>query len=201
MKRLVVLLALVAAAVFIPNAAAINVEVSVTSPANGAHSLGGAVPVMINASSDVGVYGVQLQIDHKYYGVINTVPISPFTYEIDVNAAAIANGNHTLTAIATDWSKLGGGGRWASDDVTVDFGPAYPTISLTAPISGARVSGSVPVTAATTSALAPATISLAVDAAPLAASPWDTTKATDGRARSRARSSTGAASRRRRARP
>src|SRR5215475_11362967 len=80
----------------------------VTSPASGAHSLSGVVPVIISASSDVGVYGVQLQIDHKYYGVINTVPFAQYTYEIDVDASTIANGDHTLTAIATDWSKLGG---------------------------------------------------------------------------------------------
>lgn len=181
MKRLVVFLALVAAVIWIDSAAATNVEVSITSPTAGAHSLSGVVPVIINASSDAGIYGVQLQIDHKYYGVINKVPFALYTYEVDVNAAALTVGDHTLTAIATDWSLLGGGKRWASDDVPVDVGPAYPTIALTAPAANSVVHGTVPVTATTTSAVAPSTVSLAIDAAPLATTTWDTTTVADGR--------------------
>jgi hypothetical protein len=179
MKRLVVLLALVAV-VWVPPAAAINVEVAITSPGAGTHSLAGNVPVIINASSDVGIYGVQLQVDHKYYGVINMVPFAPYTYEIDVNASALTVGDHTLTAIATDWSQLGGGHKWASDDVTVDVGPAYPTIAITAPAANSIVHGTVPVTEATTSAVAPASVSISVDAVPLASSTWDTSTVADG---------------------
>jgi len=98
MKRLVVLLALIAAAFGPPSAGAVTLKVSITTPTSGAHSLSGVVPVIINASSDVGVFGVQLQIDHKYYGVINTVPFAPYTYEIDVDASTIANGDHTTGA-------------------------------------------------------------------------------------------------------
>ncbi|HEV8459879.1 MAG TPA: Ig-like domain-containing protein [Gaiellaceae bacterium] len=180
MKRLVVLLGLVAAAICTPQALAVTMQVSVTSPASGAHSLSGVVPVIINASSDVGVYGVQLQIDHKYYGVINTVPFAQYTYEIDVDASTIANGDHTLTAIATDWSKLGGGAKWASRDVTVDFGPAYPTISMTAPASGSKVRGTVTPAASATSAVGAGTVTFSVDAAPLTTPTWDTTTSTDG---------------------
>jgi Bacterial Ig domain len=180
MKRLVVLLVLFAAAFGPPSAGAVTLKVSITTPAGGAHSLAGTVPVIINASSDVGVFGVQLQIDHKYYGVINTVPFAQYTYEIDVDASTIANGDHTLTAIATDWSKLGGGTKWASRDVTVDFGPAYPTIGITAPVSGSQVRGTVTPAVSATSAIGNAAVSLSVDGAPLTAATWDTTKGSDG---------------------
>ena len=162
-------------------AQAIDVEVAVVNPADGTHSLSGVVPVMIQASSDVGIYAVQLQIDGKYYGAQDMVPSAPFEYEIDVDTSKLTQGTHTLTAIATDWSQIGGGQRWASDDVSVDVGPAYPTIAFTAPASGALVRGTINLTAATTSAVAPATTTFSVDGgSALASSSWNSTTVSDG---------------------
>ncbi|HZQ80520.1 MAG TPA: Ig-like domain-containing protein [Gaiellaceae bacterium] len=180
MKWLVVVAAVLAVFVVVPTASAIDVEVSIASPVDGAHSLSGVVPVTVDASSDVGIYSVQLQVDGKYYGVPDLVPSPPFVYTISVDTSTLAQGTHTITAVATDWSQIGGGQRWASDPITVDVGPAYPTISLTAPQPNAVVRGAVSVQTTSTSAVSPATTSLAVDGVALASSTWDTTKATDG---------------------
>jgi hypothetical protein len=159
---------------------AATVDVSIASPPDGAHSLSGTIPVLVDASADVGIYSVQLQIDGQYFGVPVTTPISPYRYEIDVDSSTLAVGTHTLTAIATDWSQIGGGDRWASDDVTIDVGPAYPTISITAPAANTLVRGTQTVTASTTAAATPATTTLSVDGTALASSSWDTTKVADG---------------------
>jgi hypothetical protein len=82
-----------------------------------------------------------------------------------------------------DWSQpFPNGTLQTSTPITVDVGPAYPTISLTAPPSWTFVRGTTPLKANVTSAVDPTTVQFALDGSPLpSASTWDTTTSADGR--------------------
>jgi hypothetical protein len=91
--------------------------VSVTAPAGGA-TVTGTVSVTANASDDVGVVGVQFQLDGANLGIED--PSSPWAVSWDTTTAS--NASHTLTAIARDAA----GHSTTSAQVTV-------TVSNTAP--------------------------------------------------------------------
>ena len=179
MRRLVFLCALVAVAVAAPSASA-AIQTAITSPQAGAHSLSGVVPVLVNASAGQGIYSVQLEVDAVPYGLPDTTPIGPYQYEIDWDTNGVSVGNHTLTVVATDWSQIGGGVQQASAPVTVDVGPAYPTVSLTVPQAYTFARGTVALSATVSGGQAPTDLTFAVDAVPLSSSSWDTTTVPDG---------------------
>ena len=70
--------------------------VSLTAPAAG--SVSGTVAVSANAADDRGVAGVQFRVDGNNLGSADTS--SP--YSVNWDTLTVANGNHTLTAVATD---------------------------------------------------------------------------------------------------
>jgi len=70
----------------------------VTAPANGATVSGTTVAVSATAADNVGVAGVQFKVDGANLGAEDTV--SP--YSVTWNTTAVANGSHTLTAVARD---------------------------------------------------------------------------------------------------
>jgi hypothetical protein len=73
--------------------------VSVTAPANGS-TVAGIVAVSSNTATDnAGIQGVQFQLDGALLGVEDTTP----PYNVQWNAAGVANGAHSLTAVARDW--------------------------------------------------------------------------------------------------
>ena len=72
--------------------------VSITAPAAAATVSGTTVAVTALASDNVGVAGVQFKIDGVNLG--SEVTASPFS--IGWNTTALANGSHTLTAVARD---------------------------------------------------------------------------------------------------
>ncbi|MCL7420197.1 MAG: Ig-like domain-containing protein [Methylobacter sp.] len=84
--------------------------VSLTAPTNGATVLG-TVTVSANASDNVGVVGVQFRLDGVNLGAEDTS--SP--YSIAWDTTAVANGSHSLTAVARDAA----GNIRTSDAVTV----------------------------------------------------------------------------------
>jgi hypothetical protein len=135
------------------------------------------VPVQVNASATDGIFSVQLYVDGAPYGVPDTVPIGPYRYELPWDTSTVTPGDHTLSVLATDWSLSSA--TVASAPITVDVGPAYPTIQLTTPISWTFVRGSVPISVSTTSAVGSGTVAFTVDGSPVA-SPWDTATAADG---------------------
>jgi hypothetical protein len=68
-----------------------------SAPANGA-TVSGTVTVTCNASDNVGVSSVQFQCDGSNMGsALTTAP-----YSVALNTANLANGSHSLTAIARD---------------------------------------------------------------------------------------------------
>jgi hypothetical protein len=157
--------------------AAAATQVSITSPADGAHSLQGVVPVAVTASADDGIYSVWLFVDGQPWGIASSLPVSQYQYVIPWDTSTLPPGDHTLTVLATDWSL--GLLTQMSAPVQVDVGPAYPTVHLTSPLSWTFVHGSVPIAVTSTSAVAPPSVAFTVDGTPIT-SPWDTTTAADG---------------------
>jgi len=91
--------------------------VSITAPANGA-TVSGAISIDANASDDVGVASVQFLLDGANLGSADvTAP-----YSIVWDTQNTSDGNHTLSAIATDSS----GNSTTSSLITVTV-PAVPT--------------------------------------------------------------------------
>ena len=118
--------------------------VSLTAPANGA-TVSGTITVSASASDNVGVAGVQFFSDGTALGAEDTTA----PYAISVNTTGSSNGQHTLTAVARDAA----GNRTTSAAVTVTVNNAPPpdttppAVSITAPASGATVSGTIAVSA------------------------------------------------------
>src|SRR5207253_1078571 len=112
--------------------------VSITAPSSGA-AVAGTVSVTASASDNVGVTGVQFYVDGSAVGSVLTA--APYSYSW--NTASLSNGTHTLPAQASD--AAGTAATSAAVSVTVDN--RAPTVSVTAPASGASVAGTVSVTA------------------------------------------------------
>jgi hypothetical protein len=100
-----------------PPADATPPTVSLMSPASGA-TVAGPVAVQANASDDVGVAGVRFQLDGQNLGV----EALQAPYGLTWNTATVADGPHTLTAIARDAA----GHRTTSPTVTVTVRNATP---------------------------------------------------------------------------
>ncbi|MEO8064707.1 MAG: Ig-like domain-containing protein, partial [Pseudomonadota bacterium] len=75
--------------------------VSFTAPANAA-TVSGSVTVSANAADNVGVVGVQFELDGNNLGAEDTSA----PYSLSWTTTATANGDHTLTAIARDAAGL-----------------------------------------------------------------------------------------------
>jgi chitodextrinase len=106
--------------------------VSITSPSSGA-TVGGSVDVGVDATDDVGVVSVDVQVDGQTVG---TDAAAPFVIAWD--STSVANGSHELTAIARDAA----GNTGASEPVTVfidnvaDTGPPTAPTGLVATATG-----------------------------------------------------------------
>ncbi len=111
--------------------------VSITAPANGA-VITGTVAFTATAGDNIGVARVELRDGNT---VVATLTSSPYTF--NWNTASVATGTHTLTARAFD--AAGNSATSASRSVTIDR--TAPTVALSAPASGATVSGTVTVSA------------------------------------------------------
>jgi Bacterial Ig domain/Carboxypeptidase regulatory-like domain len=157
--------------------------VTMTSPASGA-AVSGTIAVTATAADNVSVGSVQFQLDGANLGAADAA--SPYVYSWD--STKTANGSHTLRAIATD----GAGNTTTSASVTVTLDnttkdTTAPTVTVTAPASGAKVSGVVTVSANATDNVSVASVQFQLDGANVgaadSASPftysWDTTKATN----------------------
>lgn len=115
--------------------------VSITAPLNGA-TLSGSITVSASASDNVGVAGVQFQLDGANLGAEDAVA----PYSISWNTTTTTNGSHTLTAVARD--AVGNTATSAVVTATVANGDTTPpTVSITSPISGSTVKGMIRVSA------------------------------------------------------
>jgi hypothetical protein len=159
--------------------------VSLTAPTAGSTVSGSSVALSANASDNVGVSGVQFKVDGSNVGSQDTT--SP--YSVNWNTTTVANGSHTITAVASD--AAGNSTTSSSVSVTVSNAPdtTAPTVSLTAPTAGSTVSGaSVAVAANAADNVGVAGVQFKLDGSNLQAedttSPysinWDSTAASNG---------------------
>ena len=133
--------------------------VSITSPATGA-TLTGTVNVVASAQDNLSVASVQFKVDGANSGPSLTA--SPYSYSLNTNS--LANGNHTLTATATD--NAGNTALSAGVPFVVNnSSTAPPVVSITTPASGATVSGTATVTASATSSIGVASVQFQLDGA------------------------------------
>jgi hypothetical protein len=132
----------------------------------------------------VGVAGVQFQLDGANLGAEDTTA----PYSTSWNSTTVANGAHTLSAIARD---AAGNKSTATVTVTVnnpvpDTTP--PTVSIASPATGATVSGSITVTATASDNVGVAGVQFQLDGANLGAedttapysTSWNSTTASNG---------------------
>src|SRR5579862_7270649 len=159
--------------------------VSITSPAAGATVSGTAVVLAASASDNVSVASVQFKVDSVSTGS----PVTASPYSSTINTTTLSNGNHTLTAVATDTS----GNAATSTAVTIKVNNSTPdttppTVSMSAPANGSTVSSTVTVSASASDNVAVASVQFQLDnvnvgtadtASPYTYS-WDTTKSTNG---------------------
>lgn len=94
--------------------------VAIVSPPSGA-TICGTVPIIANASDDVGVVGVQFKYDGVDIGAEDTTA----PYAVPAYTTAVANGSYTLTAVARD----------AAGNVTTSA-PVTVTVANPTPASG-----------------------------------------------------------------
>lgn len=158
--------------------------VSITSPAAGA-TLSAIVTVSATASDNIGVTSVHFNVDGANTGL--AIASAPYNYSLNTNT--LSNGNHVLTAVASDAAGNTATSAAVSvkvNNTTPDTTP--PTVSLTAPAAGATVSGTVTVSANASDNVAVASVQFKLDGANVGTagttSPynfsWDTTKTTSG---------------------
>src|SRR5207247_1448772 len=139
--------------------------VNITSPTSGSTVSG---TITVNASvtiiGSILVAGVQFKLDGANLGGEDTS--SP--YSVSWNTATVGNGSHTLTAVARDAA----GNRTTSSPVSVTVSNADttpPSVSISAPASGATVSGTVTVSASASDNIGVAGVQFLVDGANLGA--------------------------------
>ncbi|MFZ2407078.1 MAG: Ig-like domain-containing protein, partial [Methylobacter sp.] len=161
-------------------------SVSLTAPAAGA-TISGIVTISVDAADNVGVAGVQFQLDGNPLGAEIT-GAGPYSFAWDTDTTT---GGHSLTAVARD--AAGNTATSGSITVSVDKGvPAdttLPSVTLTAPAAGASVSGTVTVSADATDNVGVAGVQFQLDGNPLGAEitgagpysfAWDTASAVPG---------------------
>ncbi|MCC7043871.1 MAG: hypothetical protein IT183_08410 [Acidobacteria bacterium] len=168
-------------------------EVEVTSPAAGS-TVSNIVTVSAAASDNVGVASVQFTLN----GVNLGSPDTSTPYAVNWNTAGAVNGTHALRAIARD--AAGNVTTSASRAVTVNntistpTEPApstdttRPTVTITSPTRGQRVSGSIMIRANATDNVEVASVTFTVDGQPLDPidtqgpfeASWDTTRVSNG---------------------
>ena len=135
--------------------------VSITSPAANA-TLSGSVNVDVTANDNVGVKSVQLKIDNANSGAA----VTSAPYVIAVNTNSLSNGNHILTAVASDAA----GNSTTSAQVAVKVNNTNPdttppTVSMTAPANGATVSSTISITANASDNVGVASVQFQLDGA------------------------------------
>jgi hypothetical protein len=124
-------------------------SITMTAPAAGS-TVSGIVALSASASAPAGVAGVQFKLDGANLGA----EVTAAPYQVSWNTTTVADGAHVLAAVMRD--TTGQTSTSANVNVTVANTtppPPLPTVSVTSPVSGATVSGSVNITATAQNAL------------------------------------------------
>lgn len=144
--------------------------VSITAPGAGATFVGTNALTAI-ASDNVGVVGLQFLIDGANYAAEITVP----PYTTVWNSTTVADGAHTVSARVRD--AAGNTATSAPVSVKVSNAPppppppdtTPPSVSITSPVAGATVSGTVSLTASATDNVGVVGVQFGLDGANLGA--------------------------------
>ena len=153
--------------------------VALTTPVEGT-TVTGTVAVLAAATDDFGVAGVQFTID----GVPTGPEVDAAPYELVWHTSDVANGTHTITAIARD---AAGHHTTASVVVAVANDHAAPAVTLDLE-PNAVVTGTIPVAASATDDIGVTSVQLLLDGIPMSAAMtaapyatvWNTAGSTNG---------------------
>jgi hypothetical protein len=119
-------------------------SVAITAPVGG-QTVSGTAQVSASASDNVAVASVQFYLDGSPLGA----PVTARPYAVSWNTREVANGTHTLSAVATDTS--GNKGESAPVEVTVENpiqpGPCF-VVDVTTSAEGAKKVSTAPFTTA-----------------------------------------------------
>jgi hypothetical protein len=168
--------------VTVSNASNSQPQVTITSPTPGAKVLGNVI-ISANASSSLGIAGVQFQLDGASFGPESlNAP-----YQVSWNTSKSSNGSHILSAVAFD--TAGNHATSATVSLTVSNATSSsPTVSITSPAQGANLAQTVVVSAKASSSVGIAGVQFLLDGvavgaevvtAPYSAS-WNTASANNG---------------------
>jgi hypothetical protein len=157
-------------------------SVALTEPADGA-TVAGTLALRATAADDQGVSQVQFLVDGTGIG---TDTNGADGWSTTWNSATVADGTHTLSAVATDTA-----GQTAADaaGVTVDNVDAPPTAAITSPLAGAVVAGTATIQADATDDRGVTQVQFLVDGAGIGtdtnggngwSTTWDSTTVADG---------------------
>src|SRR5205085_1220710 len=155
--------------------------VAVISPA-AASTVSATVTVTATAADDMGVAGVQFLLDDVPLGAEDTTA----PYELAWDTATVANGAHTLTAVARD--AAGHQTTASAVSVTVTNDTAAPSVTVTSPAAAGNVSATVTVSAMAADDIGVAGVRFLLDGMPLGEEDttapyepaWDTATAANG---------------------
>lgn len=103
-------------------------SVSLQSPDDGA-TVSGMITVTAAASDSEALLGVQFQVDDAPYG--SEITTAPFT--IQWNTGTVANGEHTITAVARDTVRATTTSRTITVNNSAPLDTSPPTVSIVAP--------------------------------------------------------------------
>jgi Bacterial Ig domain len=146
---LIVTFALVA-----PAEAATPVTVTIKSPAASA-TVFGTISVSGTASSRFGIGSVSVSVDS---GIFQPAALTASSWTYALNTNSLTNASHTITARAVDNHRNTG-----TTSVTVTVNNTPPAISISSPLSGALLRGSVTVSGTASSQAGLAGVQVRVD--------------------------------------
>jgi hypothetical protein len=147
--------------------------VSLDAPTNGA-VIAGMSSLTATATDDTAVASVAFRVDGT---VVATDSAAPYSAAWD--STTVANGAHTVDAIATD--AAGNSATSTAASVTVGNVAAAPSVAITAPAGGANVSGQVMVAASAAGASGITSVEFRADGSTIAldtSAPYSTSWAT-----------------------
>ena len=144
-----------------PNNTSALPTVTITAPTNGS-TASGQVTVSASVTAKLSVANVQFQLDGANVG--SPLTASPYTYIWDTTKSG--NGSHSLRASAKD----AGGNVGTSSSVSITVNNSTPdttppAVSISAPASGATVSGAITVSANASDNIGVASVQFRVDGA------------------------------------
>jgi parallel beta-helix repeat protein len=138
-------------------------QVSITAPGNGS-TVKGTVTLTATASDNVGVTGVQFVLNGSNYG--SKLGNAPFSTQWDTTT--VANGSYQWNAIASDAA----GNTTTSATIMLNVNnpdTVPPTVQITSPANGSKVSGTVAVTASASDNVGVAGVQFSLDGSALGA--------------------------------